>query len=575
MIRTNDPLAQIRMQVMWNRLLAIVEEQAQTLIRSSFSTTVREAGDLSAGIFDPQGRMLAQAVTGTPGHVNSMATAIPHFLAEYPIETMSPGDSYLTNDPWLTSGHLHDITVVTPAFHNGKAVALFAATIHVVDVGGRGLGADGRQIYEEGLFLPIMPLARKGEMNEDLLKILKANNREPVQVEGDLFSCAAAGEEGARRLVDMMKEFQITELDDLATHIIDNSRAAMMRAIHKLPRGTFKNSMTLDGYEAPVTVSATMTISDDGIHVDYAGSSPPSPYGINVVLNYTAAYTCFGARCAIAPDVPNNYGSMSTITVSAPTDTILNVQKPAPVAARHIVGHMTADVMVGCLHQAVKGGLPAECGNGWNPMMRGSMWFDGSPRTWEIYLFFSGGMGARPNKDGLSTTQFPAGIRIIPIEAAEAVSPLLFWRKEFRPDSGGAGQYRGGLGQTLEIASSCPGPIAVQAMFDRVHHPARGREGGKPGASGQVFSIARNQALSAKGQHPIPLDDVLRLELPGGGGFGEPRARSAATVAEDVAEGFVTAEAARDIYGVVLGEDGRADIAATAALRNAPTSKVA
>jgi len=575
MTRTNDPLAQIRMQVMWNRLIAIVEEQAQTLIRSSFSTTVREAGDLSAGIFDTQGRMLAQAVTGTPGHVNSMATAIPKFLAEYPLETMSPGDSYLTNDPWFTSGHLHDITVVTPAFNDGEAVALFAATIHVVDIGGRGLGADGRQIFEEGLFIPIMPLARKGVMNEDLLKILKANNREPVQVEGDLFSCAAAGEEGARRLVDMMKEFQIDSLDDLATHIIDNSRAAMMRAIRKLPHGTYKNSMTLDGYEAPVTVAATMTISDDGIHVDYTGSSPPSPFGINVVLNYTAAYTCFGARCAIAPDVPNNYGSMSTITVSAPPDTILNVQKPAPVAARHIVGHMTADVMVGCLHQAIKGGLPAECGNGWNPMMRGSTWFDDSSRVWEIYLFFSGGMGARPNKDGLSTTQFPAGIRIIPIEAAEAVSPLLFWRKEFRPDSGGAGEYRGGLGQVLEVASSSNGPIALQAMFDRVHHPARGREGGLPGATGQVSRVASAEMLSAKGQHVVPVDDAVRLELPGGGGFGNPRNRSVEAVAEDVAEGFVTPEAAREIYGVALLADGRPDHAATNALRGIPAAKVA
>jgi len=236
---------------------------------------------------------------------------------------------------------------------------------------------------------------------------------------------------------------------------------------------------------------------------------------------------------------------------------------------------MTADVMVGCLHQAVKGGLPAECGNGWNPMMRGSTWFNDSSRIWEIYLFFSGGMGARPNKDGLSTTQFPAGIRIIPIEAAEAVSPLLFWRREFRPDSGGAGQYRGGLGQVIEIASSSNGPIAVQAMFDRVHHPARGREGGLSGASGKILSMLRNEMLSSKGQHQFPADDVLRLELPGGGGFGKPHDRRAEHVADDVAEGFVTVEAAREIYGVALGSDGRPDHAATASLRDAPAAKVA
>lgn len=564
----SNPLSQIRMQIMWNRLIAIVEEQAQTLIRCSFSTTVREAGDLSAGIFDPQGRMLAQAVTGTPGHVNSMATGVLHFLDEYPIDTMSPGDSYLTNDPWLTSGHLHDITVVTPAFHRGKPVALFAATIHVVDIGGRGLGTDGRQVFEEGFSIPIMPLARKGTMNEDFLKILRANNREPVQVEGDLFSCAAASEDGCRRLVEMMEEFGLADLDDLGNHIIDTSRTAMLRAIEALPRGTFRNEITIDGYEAPVTVKAAMTISDGGIHVDYAGSSGPSRFAINVVLNYTAAYTCFGARCCIAPDVPNNYGSMSTITVSAPPDTILNVQRPAPVAARHIVGHITADAMIGCLHKAMTGGLQAESGGGWNPMMRGSGWFGNKSRVWENYLFYSGGMGARPNKDGLTTTQFPSGVRIIPIEAAEAITPLLFWRKELLPDSGGPGKYRGGLSQVLEIGSATDSPISVQAMFDRVEHPARGRDGGLPGKPGKLTRVKHNTSLAAKGQHQISSDDALRLELPGGGGIGSPLERRPEAVVEDVAEGYVTAQAACDIYGVVLNEDGTLDRTATATRRS-------
>ena len=193
-MRPNAALSQINMQIMWNRLIAVVEEQAKTLIRTSFSTTVREASDLSAGVFDPSGRMLAQAVTGTPGHVNSMANAVRHFLKEYPIDTMSEGDSYISNDPWICSGHLHDITVVTPAFYKGEPVGLFAATVHIIDVGGRGLGPDGRSVFEEGISIPIMPLARKGKMNGDLLKIIRANTREPLQVEGDMFSCAAAGE---------------------------------------------------------------------------------------------------------------------------------------------------------------------------------------------------------------------------------------------------------------------------------------------------------------------------------------------------------------------------------------------
>ncbi len=560
---SSDPLAQIRLQVMWNRLLAIVEEQAQTLIRASFSTTVREAGDLSAGIFDRQGRMLAQAVTGTPGHVNSMAAAVPHFLEEYPLDTMSPGDSYITNDPWLASGHLHDLTVVTPAFHKGRAVGLFAATIHVVDIGGRGLGPEGRQVFEEGLLIPILPVTRQGVMNADLLKLLRHNNREPFQVEGDVFAAVAAGENGASRLVEMMVEFDVDDLSELADFIIDSSRSAMLRIIRGLPAGTYHNSITLDGYEAPVTLRAAVTIAEDGISIDYAGTSPPSRLAINVVLNYTAAYSCFGARCAIARDVLNNHGSMSPITVSAPEDCILNAQKPAPVAARHVLGHMTAEVVVGALHQAVRGGLQAECGNAWAPMLRGGTWFGDRRRVWENYMFFSGGMGGRPDKDGLSTTQFPAGVNAVPVEAAEAVSPILFWRKEFRPDSGGAGRYRGGLGQVLEIASATGGPFEIQAMFDRVVHPARGREGGQPGAGGRLSRDGGRQALAAKGQHEIGPQDVLRLELPGGGGFGSPLDRAPHLVAEDVAEGLVSAQAALEVYGVVIGADGRADVDAT------------
>jgi N-methylhydantoinase B len=551
----NDPLAQIRMQVMWNRLIAVVEEQAQTLVRSSFSTTVREAGDLSAGVFDTQGRMLAQAVTGTPGHVNSMAAAVPHFLREYPVAEMVPGDSFITNDPWIASGHLHDVTVVTPAFFGGRVVALFAATIHVVDVGGRGMGPDARQVFEEGFYIPIMHLARGGTMNQDLLKLLRANNREPEQVEGDLFSCAAAGEEGARRLVDMMEEFSLDSMDGLAEHIIAHSYDAVIAEIRKLKRGTYRYSMTTDGYDAPVTAVAALTIQDDGIDVDYTGSSPASPFGINVVLNYTAAYTTFGVKCAVAPEIPNNYGSMLPIRTTAPDGCILNVKRPAPVSARHIVGHMMPDVVLGCLHQAMAGGMPAEGSMMWNPMLRGDTWFDGSERVWEIYTFHSGGMGARPDGDGLSATAFPSGVRIIPVEAAEAVSPIIYWRKELRADSGGAGKFRGGLGQTLEIGSAVEEPLGLQAMFDRVDHPARGRDGGADGAAG-VVRTASGQTLRPKGMQSIPAGERFRLELPGGAGFGDPRERAPEQLAADIEDGLVSSAAAARDYGVATKPAG-------------------
>jgi N-methylhydantoinase B len=565
-VTSYDSVKEIRRQVMWNRLIAVVEEQAETLIRASFSPTVREAGDLSAGIFDTKGRMLAQAVTGTPGHVNSMATAVTHFLRRYPIATIRPGDCFVTNDPWLTAGHLHDVTVVTPAFKAGVAVGLFAATIHVIDVGGRGMGTDARQVFEEGLYIPIMYLARQGCLNEDLMALVRANTREPIQVEGDIFSCMAAGDEGARRLIEMMLEFEIPDLDELAEFIIGNSRTAMLKRLSGLPRGTYRHSMTIDGYDEPITVSAALTIHEAGVHVDYDGSSPESRFGINVVLNYTAAYTTFGIKCCVAPEIPNNWGSMSTITVSAPEGTIVNARFPAPVSARHVVGHMTPDVAIGCLHQAFEEGLPAEGSMMWNPMLRGTRGFANEARSWEIYTFHSGGMGARPDKDGHSATAFPSGVRTVPLEASEAVAPILYWRKELRPDSGGAGRARGGLGQVIEIGSANGESFGVQAMFDRIDHPARGRDGGGNGVAGRI-TTAKQRPFRSKGLQSIESDDVLRLELPGGGGFGDPRERKVELVMKDLALGLISRAAARDLYGVIVGEDGSLDLKATRVAR--------
>jgi N-methylhydantoinase B len=574
--RPNAALSQIHTQIMWSRLIAVVEEQAQTLVRTAFSTSVREAGDLSAGVFDAQGRMLAQAVTGTPGHVNSMANAVKHFLAVYPLAAMKEGDHYITNDPWLTCGHLHDLTVVSPTFLDGKPVGLFACTVHVVDIGGLGMGPDGRQVFEEGLALPIMPLAREGRMNEDLLRIVQANVREPLQVEGDIYALAACNDEGSRRLVEMMREFEISHLETLGDTLIELSREATLEAIRKLPKGTWRNSLTMDGYDKPLTLAAAMTISDDGIHTDYAGTSPASAYGINVVLNYTLAYTAFGIKCLVAPEVPNNAGSLAPFTVSAPEGCVLNVQRPFAVAARHTVGHMLPDVVFGCLEQVLEGGVPAEGASSlWNPQINGgASAVDEIPEgvdpnalaAWSTVIFHCGGAGARPGKDGLNVTAFPSGVRTIPVEATETIAPVVFRRREFREGSGGAGRFRGGLGQVIEIGGADDVPISLLCNFERVKNPARGRQGGGKGAPG-IVALASGKPIRPKGRQTVPAGDVIRLELPGGGGHGAPRARAAEQVAADVADGLVTREAAERDYGVMLHPDGSVDAVATARLR--------
>ncbi|HZU88955.1 MAG TPA: hydantoinase B/oxoprolinase family protein, partial [Stellaceae bacterium] len=564
--KPNDALSQIHDQIMWSRLIAVVEEQAQTLVRTAFSTTVREAGDLSAGVFDRDGNMLAQAVTGTPGHVNSMAAAVKHFLAAFPLATMREGDHYITNDPWLTCGHLHDLTVVSPTFLGGEPVGLFASTVHVVDIGGLGMGPDGRQVYEEGLSIPLMALAREGRMNADLLRIIRANVREPLQVEGDVYALAACNDEGSRRLIEMMEEFGIANLDRLGETIIETSRQATLAAIRKLKKGRYRNVVTMDGFDRPLTLAAEMTIGEDGIHVDYAGTSPASAFGINVVLNYTTAYTAFGVKCLVAPEVPNNAGSLAPITVSAPEGCLLNAKRPRAVAARHTVGHMLPDVVFGCLHQVIAGGVPAEGASSlWIPQIFGGADLveevggngpaDPAVRPFSTAIFHCGGAGARPMKDGLDVTAFPSGVRTIPVEATEAVAPVLFRRREFRDGSGGAGRCRGGLGQIIELGGADGTPIAMLCNFERINNPARGRDGGGAGAPGRV-GLVSGRPIGAKGRQTVPGGDFIRLELPGGGGFGDPVLRDPEQVALDVADGLVSPEAAREIYRVVLAADG-------------------
>ena len=573
-----EALAGLQMQIMWNRLIAVVEEQAQALVRTAFSTSVREAGDLSAGVFDRRGQMLAQAITGTPGHVNAMAISVGHFLERFPLEGMSPGDVFITNDPWYGTGHLHDFTVVTPAFYEGRPVALFAATVHVVDIGGRGFGPDARQVFEEGLYVPIMHLAYAGEMNRDLLEIVRANVREPMQVEGDLFSLAACNDTGVRRLVDMMREFGIDSLEELGGHIIRRSEEATLEEIRKLPSGTYRNAMTIDGYDRDVELVAALTVSDSGIHVDFEGSSPMSPYGINVVMSYCEAYASFGVKCIVAPRIPNNAGSLRPITISAPEGSILNATKPAAVAIRHVIGQMLPDVVFGCLHQALGGGVPAEGSSAlWVPQLRGGHGAteagDGGSgeadnSRFDVLSFHSGGTGARPTKDGLSATAFPSGVRSVPVEVTESVAPVIVWCKEYRQDSGGPGRTRGGVGQVMEIGAAREAPFSVFAMFDRVRNPARGRDGGGPGAAGRV-SLAGGGPLRSKGQQTVPPGERLRLEMPGGGGLGDPKQREPDKVAEDVRNGLVSRGAAERDYGVVIAPDGTLDAEATRRARGA------
>ena len=557
-------VAALQDQVMWSRLLSVVEEQARTLVRTAFSTPVREAGDLSAGVFDLSGRMLAQAVTGTPGHVNAMAASVGFFLRDHPVETLAEGDVLVTNDPWEGTGHLNDFTVVTPTFLDGRPVALFAATSHIADVGGRGFGADANQVFEEGIRIPIGHLVRAGRVDGTLMRMVRANVREPDVAQGDLYSLAACNRAGGERLVAMMGEFGLESLDGLADMILTASRRAMLERIRALRPGTYRHRMTIDGYDRDLELVCALTVSRDGIHIDFAGTSPMSPYGINVPETYTRAYASFGVRCVVGSEVPNNAGSLGAIEVVAPSGCLLNAPPPAAVSARHSIGQMLPDVVLGCLGRAMEpGSVPAEGASClWNPVFMGGPGLTGAhpygdSEAFVVNPFHTGGTGARPGKDGLSATSFPSGVRSTPIEITETVAPLVFWRKEYIPDSGGPGEHRGGLGQVLEVSHADGAPFAVSKMFERVKNAARGRDGGGAGAPGRVY-VPGAGPMRVKGREVVPPGHRIVLETPGGGGLGNPRDRSRERVREDVLDQYVTVEGAAHDYDCPdAGFDGR------------------
>lgn len=544
-------LTPARLQVMWNRLLAVVEEQGQTLIRAAFSPIVRECGDISAGIFDARGRMLAQAVTGTPGHINTMAAAVQTLCERFPIQTMQPGDIYLTNDPWLASGHLNDFLLMMPVFKDARVVGFTSCTSHLVDLGGLGMGPEGSDVYDEGLLIPPCKLVERGELNALLMEIVKANSREPIANEGDIYALVACCEAGAQRLVAMMADFGLADLDELADHIIETSRRGTLAAIAQVPPGTYTNVLKVDGYETELELHCALTVTADGLHADFAGTSPCSGKGINVPLNYATAYAVFAMRCIIGPDIPNNAGSLECFKVSGPPGCILNAQRPAPVAMRHTLGQMTPDLILGCLYQALPDKVPAEgasCMYDLPLRHTASVARDGG-RQFAVELVHNGGTGARPHADGLSATAYPSGVFGSQVEITEAAAPVTIWKRELIADSGGAGQYRGGLGQRIEMSSAIDEPFLVFLSVERINNPARGRAGGKAGVKGRIQVTGRTGDIPGKCELTVAPGERLIFDTPGGGGFGDPARRDRHAVARDVAQGLVSEAVARKAYG--------------------------
>lgn len=545
-----DGLDPVGLEILWRRLVAIADEAAATLVRTSFSPIVRESNDYSCVIFDAAGQAIAENTVGIPSFNAILSRTLAHFLRRRPAEAWRPGDVGITNDPWLASGHLPDITVLAPVFHGDRLVAWTGSIAHMADIGGTLWSADTTDVFEEGLRIPPMLLFEAGRLNEALVAVLQANVRLPDQVAGDVTAQVSAGETAARRLRELLDETGIGDFEALSRAVCGRAEAAMRRAIAAVPDGTYRSALDTDGTpDEPVHLEAAVTVRGDAIDVDYAGTSGQVRHGLNTVFNYTEAYTCYPLKCALDPLTPRNEGSYRPIRVRAPEGSILNPRARAPVHARQLVGHCLCALLYDALAPVLPDRVIADSGSA--PTLRVVIAGTGiGGRPFTSILFLNGGMGARPAADGLACTCFPSNVVCGSMEIVEATAPLRIWRKEFARDSGGAGRFRGGLGQEMALELLSPSPATLSLFVDHRRHPARGILGGGPGAVSCVLWNGREDGFPLKGRSQLAPGDRISVRYPGGGGYGDPKHRDREAVQTDLAGEIISIEAAHAVYGL-------------------------
>ena len=539
----------VTLEIYWSRLVSIADESAAALLRTSFSTIVRESNDFATVLMDANGDSLSENTGGIPSFSGILPRTLKHFLAKYPKETWKPGDCVITNDPWLATGHLPDITMAMPIFHKGKLIGFSGSIAHSPDIGGSLWSADCRELFEEGLRIPPAKFMSEGEPNEELREMILGNVRLPEQVLGDLNAQVTANQVCGRRLTEFIEDAELADLSGLSQTLIQRAESVMRRAIEEVPDGQYHATLDADGFAPDEThIECTITIKGSDLTIDYAGTSPQINRGLNTVMNYTYAYSAYPVKCALDPHTPRNEGSYRPIKVEAPEGCILNPRYPAPCNARQLTGHLLSGVIYRALATAIPDRVIADSGSA--PSMRAVFnGVDPQGNPFTQILFASGGVGACPHKDGLSTTAFPTNAGAGSIEAFESLAPLIVWKKEFRTDSGGAGQNRGGLGQECEIEIRSDQPMQLSLLSDRWYHPAQGVLGGKEGATSAIrFSDGTVPHQKSR----TTIDPGLRLvmQFAGGGGYGDPKSRDRAQVEDDVKNGYISADSARDDYGL-------------------------
>ena len=525
----------VLMEVLWTRIISIVDEAAKAIVRTSFSTLSNEANDFACVLTDARGFSLAQNAGSIPSFIATLPQTVRHFLREIGTEAMRPGDTLVTNDPWMGTGHLSDVCLVKPIFRDGRLVAFAATTSHVPDIGGRLRAIESRQVFEEGLQIPPMHLIREGAADETLVRLIRRNVRTPDQTLGDIWAQVSANELMAERLLTLMADYGLGDLEGFADELFRRTEGAMRAAIRALPDGTYRFGFETDGADEPYVFRIALTVAGDEIVADYAGSSPVQPRAINCVMAYTYAMTAYAVKCALSPDLPNNEGMFRPIRVTAPEDTIINPRYPASVVARSNTGHYVPVLVFGALQQVIPDRVMAAAGSPlWVFTVTG---IDDDGRTFANVLFYNGGMGATQAADGESVLSWPSNISSTPVEVAERNGPLFCHWKRLRPGSGGDGRHRGGLGQDILFECTSERPLVALFMTERTRRAAPGLDGGGAGDLGAV--LINDVPVDVHRQHVLAKGDRVLLRTPGGGGYGPPAARAAAARAADRAEGYV------------------------------------
>ena len=528
----------ITLELIWTRMISIVDEAAASLVRTSFSTIVRESNDFACVLTDAAGQSLAQATDSIPSFINTVPRTIRHFLDEYPADTLKPGDTLITNDIWMGTGHLPDITVAKPIFLGGTLVGFAGSVAHAPDIGGRQRSADAREVFEEGLQIPVMKVMVEGVMDKTFERILRKNVREPGQVMGDLYAQFTALQLIETRVAGLMVEQNLATLEDVAREIHGRSAAAMREAIRRVPEGVYRQTAISDGFDKPIVLEMAMTVKDGTISVDFAGSALQVPMSINVCLAYTAAYTSYGVRAVLLPNVPNNEGVLKPIEVTAPKGSILNSQHPAAGGARALIGHFLPMMVIRALADAMPDRVIATVGSPlWCVNLAGSRPGGGS---FANIFFMNGGYGAAHNRDGQNVLSWPSNISSTPVEMIEQLSPLHVEFRRLRADGGGPGTFRGGTGQEIKFENRAAGPISVTFLAERTRPEAAaaGIAGGESGAPGEV--IIDGKRSDPKARHVVAPGGTIELRTPGGGGFGPPSKRSAQHSESDRLNGYVS-----------------------------------